>query len=55
MTLANIKLVGQTLLVPSEWANLIDYCQKNPYSEITLKVQDGIPVMIEKAVNKIKL
>jgi len=55
MILADIKLKGQTVLVPSEWANLIDYCQKNPYSEITLKVQDGIPVLIEKAVNKIKL
>ena len=55
MILANIKLQGQTVLVPSEWANLIEFCEKNPYSEITLKVQDGIPVLIEKAVNKIKL
>lgn len=45
---ARIPIDTQTL-------NLLKYIRENPYCEITLKVQGGVPVMIEKSVEKIKL
>lgn len=35
--------------------NLIEFIRQLRYGEITIKVQDGLPVMIEKAKEKVKL
>lgn len=38
------------------WVALIRHCQKMGHGEIErIKIQDGIPVLIEKSVEKIKL
>ncbi len=34
---------------------LIEYIRELQYGEVTIKVQDGLPVMIEKATEKVKL
>lgn len=34
---------------------LLKFIRRLGYGEITIKVQDGLPVMIEKATEKIKL
>lgn len=34
---------------------LIDFIRNLGYGEITIKVQDGLPVMVEKAMEKVKL
>lgn len=34
---------------------LLEFIRRLGYGEITIKVQDGLPVMIEKATEKIKL
>jgi len=35
--------------------NLIKFIQELQYGEVTIKVQDGLPVMVEKATEKVKL
>jgi len=38
------------------WQKLINHCQKIGYGEIErLKIQDGIPVIIEKTIKRTKL
>jgi len=38
------------------WQNLIAHCQEIGYGEIErLKIQDGIPVLIEKTIKRTKL
>lgn len=38
------------------WITLIRYCQAMGHGEIErIKIQDGIPVLIEKSVERIKL
>lgn len=34
---------------------LLEFIRQLKYGEVTIKVQDGLPVMIEKATEKIKL
>lgn len=34
---------------------LLAFIRRIGYGEITIKVQDGVPVMIEKATEKVKL
>lgn len=34
---------------------LIDFIRRLKYGEVTIKVQDGLPIMIEKATEKVKL
>jgi len=34
---------------------LIDFIRELRYGELTIKVQDGLPVMIEKVTEKVKL
>jgi len=34
---------------------LLEFIRRLGYGEITIKVQDGLPVMIEKATEKVKL
>lgn len=34
---------------------LIEYIRQLGFGEVTIKVQDGLPVMIEKAKEKVKL
>lgn len=34
---------------------LIEFIRRLGYGEIVIKVQDGLPVMIEKATEKVKL
>lgn len=35
--------------------NLIKFIRQLGYGEILIKVQDGLPVMVEKATEKVKL
>lgn len=35
--------------------NLIKFIRELQFGEVTIKVQDGLPVMIEKAKEKVKL
>ena len=35
--------------------NLIKFIRQLGYGEVVIKVQDGLPVMIEKAMEKVKL
>ena len=35
--------------------NLIKFIRQLGYGEVTIKVQDGLPVMIEKVMEKVKL
>lgn len=35
--------------------NLIKFIRELQYGEITIKVQDGLPVLIERAKEKVKL
>ena len=38
------------------WINLIVHCREIGYGEIErLKIQDGVPVLIEKTIQRIKL
>ena len=40
----------------SAWVSLIRHCQQMGHGEIErIKIQDGVPVLIEKSVEKIKL
>ena len=34
---------------------LIEFIRKLQFGEITIKVQDGVPVMVERATEKVKL
>lgn len=34
---------------------LLEFIRRLGYGEITIRVQDGLPVMIEKATEKVKL
>jgi hypothetical protein len=34
---------------------LIEFIRQLGYGEVVIKVQDGLPVMIEKAMEKVKL
>ena len=34
---------------------LLEFIQELQYGEVTIKVQDGLPVMIEKVTEKVKL
>ena len=34
---------------------LIEFIRQLGYGEVTIKVQDGLPIMIEKAMEKVKL
>jgi len=34
---------------------LLEFIRNLKYGELTIKVQDGLPVMIEKAMEKMKL
>jgi len=34
---------------------LLEFIRQLGYGEVTIKVQDGLPVMIEKATEKVKL
>jgi hypothetical protein len=34
---------------------LIEFIRSLKYGEVTIKVQDGLPVMIEKVTEKVKL
>jgi hypothetical protein len=34
---------------------LLEFIRRLGYGEITIKVQDGLPVMVEKAMEKVKL
>lgn len=34
---------------------LLKFIKEIKYGEITIKIQDGVPVMIEKATEKVKL
>lgn len=34
---------------------LLEFIRQLKYGEVTIKVQDGLPVMIEKATEKVKL
>ncbi len=34
---------------------LIDFIRRLKYGEVIIKVQDGLPVMVEKATEKVKL
>jgi hypothetical protein len=46
---------GGTGLHPA-WVTLIRHCQQMGYGEIErLKIQDGIPVMAEKSIQRLKL
>ncbi len=44
----------QQLNLPQEWVNLINYAQKYPYSELTIKFQDGKPVLATAVKEQIK-
>ena len=40
----------------SAWVSLIRHCQQMGHGEIErIKIQDGVPVLIEKSVERIKL
>jgi len=34
---------------------LIEFIRELQFGEVTIKVQDGLPVMVEKATEKVKL
>jgi hypothetical protein len=34
---------------------LLEFIQELQYGELTIKVQDGLPVMVERATEKVKL
>ena len=34
---------------------LIEFIRRLGYGEVTIKVQDGLPVMVERATEKVKL
>lgn len=34
---------------------LLEYLRNLKFGEVTIKVQDGLPVMVEKAMEKVKL
>lgn len=47
---------NHSMRIHPAWIELIRHCQKMRYGEISrMKIQDGIPVLIEKSVEKIKL
>ena len=41
--------------VDISWLKLIEYVQQHPYSELKVIFKGGMPVMIEKGVENIKL
>jgi hypothetical protein len=47
---------AQVAAVHPAWITLIRHCQAMGHGEIErIKIQDGVPVLIEKSVEKIKL
>ncbi len=38
-----------------KWEQLKEWAKKHPYCEIKIIVKDGIPVMIEQAIENFKL
>lgn len=38
-----------------QWNKLIEWAKEHPYAEIKIIVKGGVPVMIEQAVENIKL
>lgn len=46
---------GERIVLDEQTVNLIKYIKSNPYSEITIKVQGGTPVMVERIRESIKL
>lgn len=45
----------QTKPLHEKEKRLIEFIRQLRYGEITIKVQDGLPVMVEKAMEKVKL
>lgn len=45
----------QTKQLHEKEKRLIEFIRQLGYGEITIKVQDGLPVLIEKATEKVKL
>ena len=47
---------NDTALLHPAWLALIRHCMEMGYGEIErIKIQDGVPVLIEKSIERIKL
>lgn len=45
----------KSLALHQKEQKLIEFIRELGYGELTIKVQDGLPVMIERATEKVKL
>jgi len=46
---------GQTAKLDEKEKRLLEFIRKLSYGELIIKVQDGLPVLIERATEKVKL
>lgn len=50
-----LTVVQMTQLnLPQEWINLINYTQQHPYSELTIKFQEGKPTLATTVKENLK-
>jgi hypothetical protein len=45
----------ESFILHEKEQKLIEFIRELQFGEVTIKVQDGLPVMIEKAKEKVKL
>jgi len=51
-----LKVKNNPTGIHPAWIALIRHCQKMGHGEINrMKIQDGVPVLIERSIEKIKL
>ena len=50
-----MEKVGRYNVLHEKEKKLLEFIRELQYGEVTIKVQDGLPVMIERAKEKVKL
>ena len=50
-----MEKVGRYNVLHEKEKKLLEFIHELQYGEVTIKVQDGLPVMIEKVTEKVKL
>ena len=51
----NSKITYTSQKLHEKEKRLLEFIRRLGYGEITIKVQDGVPVMVEKMTEKVKL
>jgi len=50
-----MEKVGRYNVLHEKEKKLLEFIRELQYGEVTIKVQDGLPVLIEESIKKVKL